>query len=1139
MQVTFDDIRAANNAKNWQKSIDLCQQFLQQDDSKWEIYWWLGHDYKNLKQYDEAEQWFTQLQERFPNMHQGWEGWVNIAEHQQNWQEMEYRAKVFQEKYPDLWHVALWLGVTAKQLGRVQEAEQHFTVLTQKRPTWHRGLEELIKLAQQAANQAKVIELSTQFIQQFPQIAFGYWAKGQAQKNLAQYDLAEQTFAQMRENLPNHHQGWEGKITIAQAQNQWQRVLDLATAFVDKFPHSWLGYWFIGDAHKNLGQYEQAQVAFLELQTRFPAHHRGWEGMVNIAQHQANWQAVICASEDFRLHFPDMWQSYWWAGQAHKNLGQYDLALAQFQELQARFPNSHLGFEGGVQIAQHQQNWTQVITLGQKFIQRFPNLWQGYWLVGQAHKNLGQYDLALANFQEIQTRLPNQHQGWEGVVNIAQHQQDFPAIIQAAQQFQQRFPHLWQGWWWAGHAYKDNFQYEAAEHAFQILIEQFPHMHYGYEGMVNVAEHQQDWATVLQRALIFRQHFPHLWHSYYWEGRAYREQAQYEQAERIYREMMIQFPNNIRGINGLIDVANNQADWQQALNWCEQAIELFPYHLPFYQGKGQALVHLKRLDEAETYFLALEQQFPNEYMPLYGLTRIYYPQRKREKVIMVLQKALLKFPNHQNVVMDLIDAYIHHNEPQDARYIFNHYLANKETPDNQLRLAEIEKIELGNTHYQQKLRALCQQFPDNIKLLATYTSHIFAHKLSSDKEETPEYALQLLAEICQKNSNNQWLKSRLIHGCIRFGQHDLAKQMIQQLPHHKTNSETLKFLAWQAHQNQDFDLEKSYWQRILQQDWYAELLDKGKELRQINSQTIQLKPTDFPLFTVVYNELLRIPDFLRYYRKLGVTHFFFVDNHSTDGSFEFLMQQPDCYVFSSSHSYSEAGSGIAWINYLVHTYAQPEQWCIHADVDELLIYPHCETRSLQDLTNYLNQQGAEVMSSYMLDMYPPNLDEQLAFQVGDNMIEKAPYFYNQYDFNHKIECPYISPVGGIFYYFDVPPFLMVKTGVFKYTEDFYFLCSSHHTTPKKMADISSTYLHFKMLGDFKAKALFESKRKQHAAGGAIYRKYAQMYENAFDEHLDLSTLDKSVKYQNSQQLVELGLIQTSLAWDCYSNVNSG
>lgn len=588
----------------------------------------------------------------------------------------------------------------------------------------------------------------------------------------------------------------------------------------------------------------------------------------------------------------------------------------------------------------------------------------------------------------------------------------------------------------------------------------------------------------------------------------------------------------------MIGLANHQAKWQQSLEWCEQAIALFPNHLSFYQHKGLALIHLQQFDEAEAYFLALAQQFPNEYMPLYGLTRVYYPQRKRDKVIHILQEALLKFPNRQDVAAHLIDAYIQYNEPEKAQNIFDNYLQDKENVYNQLKQAEIEKLAYGNTRYRQKLRQLRQQFPDNVHLMTIYTQHIIHFRLSHYAEETPEYALQLFETFYRQHPQYVWLKNLLIYHYIKLGKHDLALQLIQQLPTNKQTRENLKFWAWQAHQQQDFDLEKQYWQRLIQQDFYPELADKSHELRQIYPQPIQLQATDFPLFTVAYNELLRIPDFLRHYRQLGVTHFFFVDNHSTDGSLEFLLQQPDCYVFSTSHSHNESGSGMAWVNYLVHTYAQPEQWCLYTDVDELLIYPHCETRSLQDLTEYLNQQGAEVMSSYMLDMYPPNLATQLAFQAGDNMLAKSPYFYNQYDFNHKIECPYISPAGGIFHYFDAPSLFLVKTGVFKYTEDFYFLCSSHHVTPKKMADISSTYLHFKMLGDFKAKALFESKRKQHAAGGAIYRKYAQMYENALDEHLDLSTLDKSVKYQNSQQLVELGLIQTSAAWEDYVHAHS-
>ncbi len=48
---------------------------------------------------------------------------------------------------------------------------------------------------------------------------------------------------------------------------------------------------------------------------------------------------------------------------------------------------------------------------------------------------------------------------------------------------------------------------------------------------------------------------------------------------------------------------------------------------------------------------------------------------------------------------------------------------------------------------------------------------------------------------------------------------------------------------------------------------------------------------------VLRNEMHRIPFFLKYYRDIGVDHFFFIDNGSSDGFIEFAEQQPDCSIW--------------------------------------------------------------------------------------------------------------------------------------------------------------------------------------------------------------------------------------------------
>src|SRR5262252_6665055 len=68
-------------------------------------------------------------------------------------------------------------------------------------------------------------------------------------------------------------------------------------------------------------------------------------------------------------------------------------------------------------------------------------------------------------------------------------------------------------------------------------------------------------------------------------------------------------------------------------------------------------------------------------------------------------------------------------------------------------------------------------------------------------------------------------------------------------------------------------------------------------LVRIDTRTIADDQSEIRAFIPVRNEVLRLPQTLGYYRKLGVARFFVVDNGSTDGSKEFLLAQPDCYVF--------------------------------------------------------------------------------------------------------------------------------------------------------------------------------------------------------------------------------------------------
>jgi hypothetical protein len=79
--------------------------------------------------------------------------------------------------------------------------------------------------------------------------------------------------------------------------------------------------------------------------------------------------------------------------------------------------------------------------------------------------------------------------------------------------------------------------------------------------------------------------------------------------------------------------------------------------------------------------------------------------------------------------------------------------------------------------------------------------------------------------------------------------------------------------------------------------------------RYFQHRDITLSNDEIVVAGCVRNEALRLPYFLDYYRKLGVTRFLLVDNDSTDGTREYLQLQPDVEYFHTTTSYRGSAAG--------------------------------------------------------------------------------------------------------------------------------------------------------------------------------------------------------------------------------------
>ncbi len=184
---------------------------------------------------------------------------------------------------------------------------------------------------------------------------------------------------------------------------------------------------------------------------------------------------------------------------------------------------------------------------------------------------------------------------------------------------------------------------------------------------------------------------------------------------------------------------------------------------------------------------------------------------------------------------------------------------------------------------------------------------------------------------------------------------------------------------------------QSYRLRLARKRWRLRALRKRRELTNITDRTNQIKPGALLLFCTQRNEHIRLPYFLKYYRSIGIDHFLFVDNDSTDGAAEYLSEQPDVSLWHTAHSYKRSRFGVDWLNYLQSKYGHGH-WTLVVDPDEFLLYPFCDTRPLRALTDWLDASSIKSFSAMLLDMYPKGRLDAQPYRAGQDPVEIANWF---------------------------------------------------------------------------------------------------------------------------------------------------
>lgn len=325
----------------------------------------------------------------------------------------------------------------------------------------------------------------------------------------------------------------------------------------------------------------------------------------------------------------------------------------------------------------------------------------------------------------------------------------------------------------------------------------------------------------------------------------------------------------------------------------------------------------------------------------------------------------------------------------------------------------------------------------------------------------------------------------------------------------------------------------SYRMRLQRKRWRLRAWRKRRALSQVVDRTNQIRPGDVLLFSTFRNEHLRLPYFLQYYRDIGINHFLMVDNGSDDGGGEYLADQPDVSLWFTRASYKKARFGVDWLNWLQMTHGHGH-WTLVVDPDELFLYPFCDTRPIQALTDWLDTSNVRSFGAMLLDMYPKGRLGDQPYRAGQDPLDIAHWFDpGNYIIrkNPKLGNLWIQGGPRARMFFQQAPNkapALNKIPLVKWDRRYAYVSSTHNLLPRGLNLVydewggekaSGILLHTKFLDTFTAKAEEELERRQHYSGSVEYKAYAATMEKNPELWCKWSE-----KYINWRQLEILGLM---------------
>lgn len=281
--------------------------------------------------------------------------------------------------------------------------------------------------------------------------------------------------------------------------------------------------------------------------------------------------------------------------------------------------------------------------------------------------------------------------------------------------------------------------------------------------------------------------------------------------------------------------------------------------------------------------------------------------------------------------------------------------------------------------------------------------------------------------------------------------------------------------------------------------------------------------------TVVRNERLHLDDFLRHHRSIGIDHFLFIDNGSTDGTWEHLVRQADVTMLRGNAPFRSVNCGSAWFELALRRW-RPDGWTLLVDADERFVHPLLEHPNLHDVIGWLEAEGSRAMPAILLDMYGEGAVDRNTPTPGVPFIDTCPYFDVPF-FHRRVfrAGPYRNAStfeGGVrTRVFGSPPPLLSKVPLVRYGPDVVLTGGQHFTnlSDRDISEARGCLLHLKYLAGLHERVATEVERGEHFNDAEFYKPIADRLR--LEPEISMYTEGISRRYLGPQSLLDHAVME--------------